>query len=186
MVLSALTVNNVPLLLRALLGSRGADVGNLRNNRVLALVNTALEAMAYRIARGADYHGLRKDFAVTPVAGFAATIGTRAIFDLARTEVKFAAGGTVLVPVDSLLTLTQADLPDDQMYYAQEGTGLRFRDADGTLSFASPLTITANYIPLLSEVPVEYEGLFLNTLAGLMTEPRPEPRALELSEAGRA
>jgi len=183
---STLTKQTVPILLRAQLSSRGADVANLRNNRILALVDTTLETMAYRIARGGDYQGLRKDFSVTPVAGFTPTIGTGAIFDIARSQVRFTAGGAVLTPIDSLLTLTQATLPDDQTYYAQEGTGLRFRDADGTVTFASPLTITTNFIPLLSEVPVEYHGLFLDTLAGLMSEPRPEMRAQEMSEVGRA
>ena len=190
MALSTLTVNNVPVMLRALLASRGADVSNLRTNRVLALVDSALETMAYRIARGEDYRGLQKQFsALSPVAGVLSrtTIGTTAIFDMARSTVREDSTGTLLTPVDSLMAFTYGELPLGQVYYAQDGDRLRFRDAAGSLTaFTSAVTITANYIPTLAQVPVEYHGLFLDTLAGLMTEPRPEIRAQELSEVGRA
>jgi hypothetical protein len=189
MTLAALTVYNVPVLLRSLLGSRGADVSNLRNPRVIALIDTALEALAYRVARGEDFRGLQKEFVVDVQGGrlTRADMGDAVIFDLARSTIREVNTGVLLIPLDSLTTVTYGGLPDGQIYYAPDGTGLRFRDALGSLTgYIATVTLTANHIPVLGQLPVEYQGLFLNTLAGLVTQPQAESRALELSEVGRA
>lgn len=181
---------SVPVIVRALLQSRGADVSNLRNNRILALVDSALEAMAYRVARGEDYRGLQREFGgLPPVVGELdlSTLGNTLIFNLARSQVKEDSTGVLLTPVDSLHTLHYGNLPVGQVYYAQDGMILRFRDAAGALdTYADDVTITANFIPVFSQIPNEYEGLFINTLAGLLTTEQPEMRAQELAEIGRA
>lgn len=183
MALSSLTTQNIPVVIRALLASRGADVTNLRNNRIIALINNALETLAYRVAKGADYKGLQAEFSATPTAGVL-TLTSGMIFDLARSTIRDSSA-TTLTAVDSLFTLTHGVLPLGQIYYTLEGSKLRFRNTDGVLNtFASPLTITANFIPVLGTLPVEYNELFFSTLAELLTT-APAPRAQELAEVGR-
>lgn len=186
----SLTINSVPILVRSALRARGADLSNLRNPAILALVNPALDIMAHRIAEGKDYAGLQKDFTATPTSGFLdlSTLGTGALFDIARSLVKVTATGVPLTPLDSLYSLTNnPNLVSDQVYYAQDGGGLRFRATNGSLNtYATPLTITTNFIPSLGQLPFEYEGLFINTLIGLIGDRPAEQRAMELSEAGRA
>lgn len=182
-----LTINNVPVYVRSLLAARGQDVSNLRNPRIVAMIGSALEAMAYRVARGPDYRGLQNDFFLTPAAGVIEDWTAGIIFDIARSEVRDANTNVPLTPLDSVHALALASLPSDQVYYAQEGDKIRFRATNGALdTYATPVRITANFIPSLTDIPPEYHGLFFNTLAGLLTEPRPEMRAQELSEVGRA
>ena len=183
-------IESVPVIVRSLLASRGADVSNLRNNRIIALIDSALETMAYRVARGDDYRGLQREFeGLTPAVGELdlGTLGNTIIFNLVRAQVKEDSTGALLTPVDSLHTLHYGNLPVGQVYYAQDGMILRFRNSAGALdTYALDVTITANFIPSFSQIPSEYEGLFINTLAGLLTTSQPEMRAQELAEVGRA
>lgn len=183
----ALSLATIPLIIRSLLAARGADVSNLRNPRIIAAISPALETMAYRVARGPDYRGLQTDFnGQLPVAGWLSSMSSTLIFDLTHSVVYDSFGGELLIPVDSLHTLQYGNLPTGPVYYAQEAHGLRFRNTNGSLNtYADEVTITANYIPALGQVPVEYEGLFFDTLAELLTT-QPESRAQELSLEGRA
>jgi len=186
----AFPINSVPVIVRSLLASRGADVSNLRNNRIIALIDSALETMAYRVARGPGYRGLQREFdGLSPVAGELdiATLGGAMIFDIARSRVRESATDDLLTPIDSIHVLRHVNLPTGQVYYAQDGTNLRFRASDGTLdTYATDVTITASSVPTFSQLTSEYEGLFINTLADLLTTTRPDVRAQELSEVGRA
>lgn len=187
----SLSVRSTAIRVRSLLGSRGADVSNLRNSRIAALIDPALELMAYRIAEGPHYRGLQQDIVVLPAAGVASfPAGSKVIFSLARSQVRVSATSVLLTPVDSPYTLANANLGSEQVFYTQDGPNLRFRATDGNLTtYATSVVVTANYIPLLSSLPIEYEGLFIETLAGLLSEPTARPqeqRATVMSEAGRA
>lgn len=184
----SLSVRSICIRVRHLLGSRGQDVSNLRNPRIAALIDPALETMAYRVAKGEDYRSLQKDYSLTPTAGVIAGFTVDHLFDMARSTVKVAATGVPLMPLDSLYSLfNNPNLSNDQVYYAQDGPGLRFRATDGTFgTYATALTVTSNTIPVLTTLPQQHEGLLIQTLAGLIDAQTTEMRARELSEAGRA
>lgn len=184
----AIGVESIPIRVRAVLASRGADYSNLRNNRILALVPSALEEMSHRAAKGEGYEGLQKDFSVTPTAGVVdlSAIATL-IFDLARSRVRVASTNLPLYAVDSVETLVNAGLQVDKAMYAQDGAELRFRDTSGALgTYVTPVKIKANYVLVLADIPTQYEDMFIQTLAGLAGGQLPEMRAHEMAANTRA
>lgn len=184
----ALSLENIPIKVRALLAARGQDVSNLRSPRILALVSDALEVMSHRAAKSEGYEGLQKDFSVTPTSGVIdlTSIAT-IIFDIARSRVRVASTNVPLYAVDSLETLVNAGLPTDKVIYAQDGTDLHFRDIGGTLNtYATALKIKANHVLTLATVPAQYEDMFIETLAGLVGGQVPEMRAREMAANTRA
>ena len=151
-------------------------------------IPNALKTVSHRVARDTGYHGLQKDFSVTPTAGvidLSALSGI--IFDIARSRVRIASSNTPINAVDSLETLINGGLASDVPLYAQDGAELRFRDTSGAMgTYVTPVKIKANSILTLSEVPTQYEALLVETLAGLLGQMMSENRAKEMAADSRA
>lgn len=184
--------NAVERALRQLMKRLGLDDSMMVTARTTlgVIANDALELMAKRVAEGDAYEGLQKDFAVTPTTGFIdLTALTGILFDINRCRIRVTASNATVRACDSYETLEHGDLPLDQVWYAQDGRGLRFRGTDGSIStFVSPVLIRANYIPSFTDVtlpiPDQFKAALVTTMVelaiGQMTESR------ELAQTGGA
>lgn len=156
--------------------------------RIYTLIPAALELLADRVKRSIDYRGLQTDFSVTPVAGLVDLTALAGIlFDINRSTVRVSATNDYLSPVDNIITLENGGLPNDQPYYAQDGTTLRIRSVTPLLTdYTTPLKIKSNYIPSLTDaalpLPSQYEGALLETVVEMAVKPNAE----EMAATGRA
>lgn len=176
----------------ASLVNAGADPTKVKIPNLLALIPDALELLGKRVAAGDDYEGLQMDFDVTPIAGVAdlAVVSDGILFDLARARVRVAASDVTLQPIDSLETLQNGDLPNDQVWYAQEGSTLRFRSTTPSLTnYVTPVKVKANYIPSLLDaalpLPFQYESALVLIMVELAHGDATPMEARELTETGR-
>lgn len=151
--------------------------------RLVTMVPAALELLADKVAQGLGYRGLQKDFDLTPTAG-AVDIPTLMLFDINKATVRVASSNDYLTPIDDVLTLENGNLPLDQVYYARDGSTLRFRSTTGLLTdYATALKVRANFIPTLSTLPTtQYEGNLVETLAAMAGQVHAE----EMAMTGRA
>lgn len=168
----------------AALVAAGADPAHVKIPNLVALIPDALELLGKRVAAGMDYQGLQTDFSATPAAGLLDLSSlTGLLFDLHRSRVRVSASGISLQPIDSLETLERGDLPNDQVYYAQDGSTLRFRSTTPALNdYATALKIRANFIPSVATLPSEYEGALVRVMVELAGN---AVAAAELTETGR-
>lgn len=140
--------------------------------RLITLVPTALTLLAERVAQGPGYKGLQIEYTATPIAGVVGLAGLpQILFDINRSPVRIASSNAVVQAIDSYETLEHGDLPNDRVYFAQDGSDLRFRSTTPSLvDFVSPVKIRSNYIPLLINtipslpLPDQYEPLAVETL----------------------
>lgn len=166
----SITIESVPIRVRALLASRGQDASNLRNNRILALVPDALRELA---SQAMPTNLLRKTFTETAAAG-EASLAT----SLAATEPLILEGlrrASVYITGFSYAAQPKADRASlsfpastEFAYWALENQTIIIRDATDIDTYAGPVTIrNAPYIPILANVPVSLEPLFLLILADM-------------------
>jgi hypothetical protein len=149
---------------------------------LLTLIPVALELLADKVAQGPGYKGLQKDFDLTPVAG-AVDIPTLMIFDINRSVVRVASSNDFLTPIDDILTLENGNLPSDQVYYALDGSSLRFRSTTPSLTdYATAVKVRANFIPTPATLPTQYEGNAVEVLVSLVGS----DNADQMSATGRA
>jgi hypothetical protein len=133
--------------------------------RLITMIPAALELLAERALRE-DSEGLQKDFAATPVAGEVdLTALSGILFDLKKSTVRIASSDVTLNPIDNIITLEQANLSVDQVYYTQRGMELVFRNTDGLITtFTTPVVIKSAFIPTVATLPARYEGALVATL----------------------
>jgi len=165
-----LSVENVPIRARALLAARGQDVSNLRSPRLLALIPDALRELATQTMPTTL---LRKTFTETATAGEAAlTASLAAAEPLILEGLRYASiyvtgfryAAQFKADRSSLSFLSSAEFA----YWALEGQTLVICDEVGLDNYAGPVTIrNAPYIPILENVPVSLEHLFILILADL-------------------
>lgn len=150
--------------------------------RLVTMIPAALELLADKVRQGPGYRGLQKDFDLTPAAG-AVDIPTLMLFDINKSTVRVASSNDYLTPIDDVLTLENGTLPSDQVYYAADGSTLRFRSTTGLLTdYATAVKVKANFIPTLATLPTQYEGNLVEVLVSLAASSHIE----EMSATGRA
>jgi hypothetical protein len=140
--------------------------------RAVASLPDALRNFAERVARFDDDLSelLRKDFAVTLVAGSPASLATHT-------------NGTEPMLPDHIVKVTfpgqayelhrlsdEADLdrpwPTTWAYYAVFGNKIGTRDTDGALNtFDGTATVRASYVPAIGNVPTQLHNLLIEVLA---------------------
>ena len=169
------------------------EEATLVRSTLSVIANDALELMAKRVAAGEAYEGLQIDYLATPVLGFLdLTLLTGILFDIDRARIRVASTHATLRAVDSYETLENGNLPLDQIYYAQDGVGLRLRDLTGSIVlYAVAVKIMANYVPSFTNasfpIPTQYEGALVSTMVELALGQAQPREAKELTEiAGRA
>lgn len=146
-------------------------------------INGALNRLARIVAQSAEFYLLQKEFTVTPAAGVAdlTTISgsdeDTILYDsLVRTgHIRFtsdAASKTPLVRVPRYQSLYSSSLPSDAVhYFFRSDKKIAFRATDGTInSFVTPLTLTANVIPTVATLPVQFEDLFIDILTEMVAQ----------------
>ena len=139
---------------------------------ILSLVPSALEVFSKRVAADdTNFRGMQKGFTgLTITAGVLdLSITPKMLFNPLRSIVYTSSVATAK-PVQwlwDIYMLHFADVLNDGVFYAQDGQKLIFLSTDGAINTLASTTarITANYIPLITEVPFEYEGAFIETLA---------------------
>jgi hypothetical protein len=161
----------------AALVTGGADPTKISVPHLLALVPDALELLGKRVAAGPDCEGLQKSFAATIAAGVTDTAALSGIlFDPLKAIVFPPASTVPCVFLEVYEDLVYGNMPvgaAEAIYYAQNGTVLRFRNnTDGLLNtLAGAATITANYLPSLTDgtlpLPLQYEGALIRSMVEL-------------------
>jgi hypothetical protein len=174
-------------------GKVSREEATLWRSTLSVIAGDALDLMAKRVAAGPAYEGLQTDYSVNTVAGF---IDLRALtgilFDIDRARVRVTSTNATVRAVDSYETLENGGLQPDQIYYAQDGTGLRFRDLTGSITaYAVAVKIMANYIPSFTDaalpIPTQYEPALVSTMVELALGQMQPAEAKETTEiAGRA
>jgi hypothetical protein len=166
----SLSLNSIPVRVRAHLASRGADVSNLRDNRILALVPDALRLLSER-------GFLRKTFVITAVNGvvdLAAPLTAAEPLILERireAQVTFpdftyalqwkADRSSLSFPASSEFGYVAVE---DKTLLIATSDGLGVYDGTGSLR-------NAPYVPLLSSVPVTLEAAFIALVSELAHVP---------------
>lgn len=140
--------------------------------RAIASLPDALRDFAERVARFDDDLSelLRKDYAVTLVAGSAASLatftnGTEPMLTEHIVKVTFPG-----VTYELHRLADEADLdrpwPTTWAYYAIFGNKIGTRDTDGTLNtFDGSATVRASYVPAIANVPTQLHALLIEVLA---------------------
>jgi len=165
-----LTVENVVIRVRSLLSARGQDTSNLRSPRLLALIPDALRELA---AQAMPSNLLRKTFTETATAGEAPlTVSLAAAEPLILEGLRRASVYVVGFGYAAQFKADRASLSfpasAEFAYWTLENQTIIIRDGDGIDSYAGTVTIrSAPYIPILANVPVSLEHLFILILADL-------------------
>lgn len=176
----------------ASLVASGGDPATIKIPHLISLIPLGLELLAKRVADSDAYEGLQRDYTATPAAGFL-DLDTLAnvLFDIDKCRVRVSASNASLAAVDSYETLEHGELALDQVYYAQDGTALRFRDTAGSLvAYATALKVRANYIPSLTDssypLPSQYVGALVSQVVELVRGEIQPQEAIETAITGRA
>lgn len=173
-----LTVQNIPVLVRSLLASRGADVSNLRNNRILALVDIALRRLAEVTASTSL---LRKSFTVTAINGEASLATPLSateplLLDGLRRAQIFIDGFNHAAQYKADRSSLTFSASNQFAYWTLENQTLIIRDGTGLDNYDGPAVIrSAPYVPLLANVPATLGPIFIELLAELLTNGKPVP-----------
>lgn len=165
-----------------------ADIGEVARQRAgapvserprfEALVDDALKSLARKIARREDFEELRKEIAVTSVAGVITISDAAVLLDtLQLTGVLILNGARARWCEYRDIELT---LPKDTHYFAVRNRKLYVKEVTtgATGSCAHTGTLEANYTPTLSELPASYDKELIDEvvlLAGGRTEGSPAP-----------
>ena len=166
----SLTVESVPLRVRALLAARGQDVSNLRNPRIIALIPDALRELA---TQAMPTNLLRATFTETAVNGVAPLTAS-----LAAAEPLILEGlrrASVYVDGYSYAAMFKADRASlafpaspEFAYWTVENQSILIRAEDEVDSYDGPVTIrNAPYIPILENLPVSLEHMLILITADL-------------------
>ena len=154
-----------------------------------AALPAALNAFGDKIAKDArpDIRNLlRKDFSVTITSGTgslstAFTASEPLIAENVKDGNLYVTSGTT--PCQWLPDRTQLGLtrPAFFIYYTIDGTTLRTRNiTDGSLtSLSTTMTVTGNYVPLLSSVPSQLEDELVEEVIKVITEMRQSAQQAE-------
>lgn len=150
-----------------------------------SMVDQALELLGKRLAASDSRAGMTKDFAATPSAGVVDLTALPGIlFDINRSGVRAASSSVRLSAVDSIETLERGGLPADQVFYAQDGTDLRFRDTSGsTTSYAAQVEIKSSFVPAMTDITSQYEEALVSTLVELAGSTGAKPEEVAVGRA---
>lgn len=160
----SLSVESLPIRVRALLASRGADVSNLRNNRILALLPSALSELSSTVLQSpnpAKRHLLRKAFPIIAVDGevdlTAALTDTEPLLldGIRQSTITF---NDVAYPAQFKADRSSLSYPasTEFIYWTLEGTKLLVVEFDGLGTFAGIGQIrNAPYVPILTNAVVQ-------------------------------
>lgn len=154
--------------------------------RIAGMVGQALELMGKRVAAGDGHEGLMKDFTATPSSGVVdLTALTNILFDIKKSTVRVTSTNLKITSLDALDTLERGGLPTDQVFYAQDGPYLRFRDTNGsTTAYATGVTIKSSFVPTITEVSATvYEEALVSTLVELTHSPDAKPEEVAIGRA---
>jgi hypothetical protein len=156
--------------------------------RLGVLVSDARQKLAEEVSRDPQRkHLLRKTFPVVAasagVASLASLTGASEpiLLDSLRGGTIYAEG--IELPLQYLPDRVGLQLSRSPVfgYYAVDGSQLIIKAQDGTLnSYAGNLTITASFVPLLANLPVELEDDLVNVVAGLAAPPRVRTKEREV------
>lgn len=149
---------------------RGRNVDANFIARAMAIIPDALELLGKRLASSDDYKLLQKTFSPVTISAGVTDLSTqsRILFNPLRATVYPPSS---LVParwVWDVDTLKHGGLLNDAIYYTEQARQLIFLNTDGaTDTLAGAGKVVANFIPLITEVPVECEGAFMAALVDL-------------------
>jgi hypothetical protein len=166
----SLSLNSIPVRVRAHLASRGADVSNLRDNRILALVPDALRLLSER-------GFLRKTFVITAVNGvvdLAAPLTATEPLILERIREAQVTFPDFSYPLQWKADYSSLSFPssDQFAYVAVENKSLLVATSDGLGVYDGTGSLrNAPYVPLLSSVPVTLEAAFIALVSELAHVP---------------
>lgn len=154
----------------------GAPVSE--RSRFETMVDEALKSLARKVARRDDFEEMRKEIAVTAVAGVVTISDATLLLDtLQLTGVLILNGGRARWCEYRDIELT---LPKDSHYFAVRNRKLYVKEvttgANGTCVHTG--TLEANYTPTLSELPASYDNELIGevvVLAGGRAEGSPAP-----------
>lgn len=179
-----MTSANVLARIKARLGLEDVEPRSDVEFNILQHIPTALQNLAEKIARDPrpDIRNLlRKDFSVTVTSGIGSlTTALTASEPLLINEIKagnlFVTSGTT--PCQWLPDRTQLGLtrPNFFIWYTVDLSTIRTRNTDGLLtSLNTTITLSGNYVPLLSSVPATLEDEFLDSLMAVMQGAKDQP-----------
>lgn len=166
----SLTIENVPIKLRSLLAARGQDTSNLRSPRILALIPNALRELA---EQAMPTNLLRKTFTETAAAGEASlttslTAAEPLILEGLRRAAIYVDGFTYAAQYKADRASLSYPASTEFAYWALENQTIIIRDAMGLNNYVGNVTIrNAPHIPILTNVPVSLEALFILILADM-------------------
>jgi hypothetical protein len=162
-----LSVNSIPVRVRAHLAGRGEDVANLRDNRILALIPDALRVLA-------DKGYVRKTYTIAAVNGVVDL--TAALADLIMERVREAqvTFADFDFPLQWKADRASLQYPSSSAfgYVAPENKTLLVDDGTGTIAYSGAGQLrNAPFRPALTDVNATLEPIFIAIIAEMANMP---------------
>lgn len=139
----------------------------------------ALSRLGRIVAQSSEFHLLQKNFAVTPVAGIADvgavdTTGQILWDTIERTgtlrETADTSNKRPFIRVPRYASLYSGQPATDAVhYFVLADKKIVLKDTAGALgTYTTAITVTANVIPTLSTVPIQFEDLFIDIITDMV------------------